>query len=95
MEACAFQYNFCRIVGVSIKLGIWVKIMTHFRLDPPRINTEDRKQRSSYCHECLERFTANDVRCSYGTRYFHKECYKRWQEKKVDASKNLANSLPF
>jgi hypothetical protein len=47
--------------------------MTHFRIDPPRINREDRKHRSSYCHECLERFTADDVRCSYGTRYFHKE----------------------
>ena len=40
--------------------------MTHFRLDPPRINKEDRKQRSSYRNECLERFTADDMRCSYG-----------------------------
>jgi isocitrate/isopropylmalate dehydrogenase len=47
------------------------------------IDLGNRKQRSSYCHECIERFTANDVRCSCGTRYFHKECYKRWQEKKV------------
>jgi hypothetical protein len=42
--------------------------MTHFRIDPPRINKGDRKRRSSYCHECLERFTAQDVRCSYGPR---------------------------
>ena len=27
--------------------------MTHFRLDPPRINKVDRKQRYSYCNECL------------------------------------------
>jgi len=57
--------------------------MTHFRLDPPRINKEDRKQRYSYCNECLERFTADDVRYSYGTRYFHKECYRQWQQKKM------------
>ena len=63
--------------------------MTHFRLDPPRINTEDRKRRFSYCHECLERFSAHDVRCSYGTRYFHKECYKRWQEKKMMFKREL------
>jgi hypothetical protein len=83
VEAYAFQYNFCRIVSAYIQLGIWVKIMTHFRLDPPRIKKDDRKQRSSYCHECLERFAADDVRCSYGTRYFHKACYKRWQQKKM------------
>jgi hypothetical protein len=83
MEAYAFQYNFCRIVSAYIQLGIWVKLMTHFLLDPPRIKKDDRKQRSSYCHECLERFAADDVRCSYGTRYFHKECYKRWQQKKL------------
>jgi hypothetical protein len=57
--------------------------MTHLRLDPPRINKEDRKQRYSYCNECLERFTADDVRCSYGARYFHKECYRQWQQKKM------------
>jgi hypothetical protein len=26
---------------------------------------------------------AADVRCSYGTRFFHKGCYKRWQEKRA------------
>jgi hypothetical protein len=69
-----------------------VKIMTHFPLDPPRINKEDRKQRSSYCHECLERFTAGDVRCSYGNRFFHKECYKRWQEKRIFQCVSSLNS---
>lgn len=82
MEAYAFRCNFCHIVSVDIQLGIEVKIMTHFRLDPPRIKKDDRKQRFSYCQECLERFAAGDVRCSYGTRYFHKECFKRWQQKK-------------
>jgi len=57
--------------------------MTHFRIDPPRINKEDRKRRSSYCYECLQRFKADDVRCSYGTRYFHKGCYRQWQQKKL------------
>ncbi len=64
-------------------MKFWVKIMTHFRLDPPRINREDKKQRFSYCHECLERFTAGDVRCSYGARFFHKVCYERWQGKRM------------
>ncbi len=57
--------------------------MTHFRIDPPRINVDDARQRSAYCCECIERFTRSDVRCRYGTRFFHKECYKRWQEKKM------------
>ncbi len=83
MEDFAFQYNFCRIVSAYIHLGIWEKSMTHFRLDPPPIKKDDRKQRCSYCHECLERFAADDARCSYGPRYFHKQCYKRWQQKKM------------
>ncbi len=57
--------------------------MSHFRIEPPRINTTDAKQRSSYCYECIERFTPIDARFRYGTRFFHKECYKRWQEKKM------------
>jgi hypothetical protein len=78
-----FSTIFVALLMFHLRLAFRVKIMTHFRLDPPRINSEDRKQRSSYCHECLERFTADDGRCSYGTRYFHKECYKRWQQKKM------------
>jgi PAS domain S-box-containing protein len=56
---------------------------SHFRLDPLRIKKDDRKHRCSYCHECLKRFAADDVRCSYGTRYFHVECYKRWEQKRM------------
>jgi hypothetical protein len=57
--------------------------MTHFRIEPPRIKRVDAKRRSAYCHECIERFTVRDVRCCYGTRFFHRECYKRWQERKM------------
>jgi hypothetical protein len=57
--------------------------MTHFRIEPPRIKAEDAKRRASYCSECMERFTMKDVRCSYGTRFFHKECYKQWQGRKI------------
>jgi hypothetical protein len=66
--------------------------MTHFRIDPPRINKEDKKHRSSYCHECLERFTVHDVRCSYGPRFFHKECYRRWQEMRMFNVRSSLNS---
>ena len=50
--------------------------------DAPR-NSRRETVRSLYCHECIERFTMRDVRCSYGTRFFHKECYKRWGERKM------------
>jgi hypothetical protein len=66
--------------------------MTHFRIDPPRINKGDRKRRSSYCHECLQRFTEEDERCSYGPRFFHKECYKRWRELRILNVRSSLNS---
>jgi hypothetical protein len=66
--------------------------MAHFRLDPPRINKDDKKHRFAYCHECLERFTASDVRCSYGTRFFHKGCYMRWQAMRMSNVRSLFSS---
>ena len=83
MTAHAFRAIFAALLEILFDWLLGVKLMAHFRLDPPRINKEVRRHPSSYCHECLERFMAADVRCSYGTRFFHKECYKRWQEKRA------------
>jgi hypothetical protein len=57
--------------------------MTHFRIEPPRINTDEAKQRGAYCRECLSRFNAIEARYRYGTKHFHKECARKWLQREM------------
>jgi hypothetical protein len=65
-----------RIVGVPIELGVW-EMMTHFGL-PPRIKTDDAKQRS---HTMSARTFMSRCALQLWHRFFHKECLS--EEKKM------------
>jgi hypothetical protein len=57
-------------------------------------NKDEHRTAGQGC-EYVERFTGSDVHCSYGTRFFHKECYKRWREKKDVSMRIVLQTATF
>ena len=54
--------------------------MTHFRLDTPKLSDESRHP---HCWECKHVFKQGEIRYRYGSKTFHRECYKKWVQQET------------